>query len=153
MDNSNKTLVIVPCVKKKIWDKDPLAKSVKAEEAYISNYFNLCKHYAKRFSDKWIIFSGKFGILEPEEIFDNNYNTKLRPSEEFKIKVKKQMESIMSKRFTHIISLCGVEYSNFLKEVLIEFGLTVNTPLDGMRIGIRQRKLKMCLVNNNNLYN
>jgi hypothetical protein len=147
MANYGKTLIIIPCGKKKIWSKSQLCGSIKAEDAYISNYFKLCKLYAQRFSDKWVILSGKYGIIEPTFILDD-YDMKLKASEEFKIKVRKQLTPIISDGFTQIISLCGNYYSRFLRNVLMPFGLTVESPLQGMKIGERQRQLKICLERN-----
>ncbi len=148
MANYNKTLIIIPCGKKKIWAKDKSIKDVKAEDAYISNYFKLCKLYAQRFSDKWVILSGKYGIIEPDFILDGDYNIKLNASEDFKNKVREQLKPLLSEGFTHIVSLCGDYYTCFLKDVIINFGLTVYAPLQGMKIGSRQRQLKICLERN-----
>jgi hypothetical protein len=147
MGNCNKTLIIIPCGKKKIWSKNKLCGSVKAEEAYVSNYFKLCKLYAKRFADKWVILSGKYGIIEPGFIIDNDYDIKLKPTEEFKIKVKDQLKPFILDGFTNIVSLCSDYYSDFLKDIIKQFGLKLNTPLRGLKIGIRQKKLKISLGN------
>jgi hypothetical protein len=144
MDNSNKILIIIQCGKKKIWAKDPLARSVKAKDAYISNYFKLCRRYAEGFSDKWIILSGKYGIIDPETVI-KNYDKKLFPTNKFKIKVRNQLKYIISKRFRQIVSLCGSDYSNFLNDVLMYFGLELDTPLRGKKIGERQRRIKISL--------
>lgn len=143
--NSNKTLVIVPCGKKKIWAINPSVHAVKAKDAYISNYFKLCKLYAERFSDKWVILSGKYGIIEPDFILHNDYNIRLHHSDKFKNKVKEQLKPIISNGFTQIVSLCGNYYSCFLRDVFMYFNLKVETPLQGMKIGYRQKRLKICL--------
>jgi len=148
MPNFNKILIIIPCGKKKIWAKDSSIRGVKAKDAYISNYFKLCKLYAERFSDKWLILSGKYGIIEPDFVIDNDYDTKLNASKEFQDKVRKQLMPIIRESFTRVISLCGNDYSCFLKDILKPFGFIVETPFEKMKIGERQKQLKKCLERN-----
>lgn len=148
MNNLNKVLVIVTCAKKKIWSKNPSIQSIAAKDAYISNYFKLCRLYAERFSHRWLILSGKYGIIEPDFILHSDYNMKLIASDDFKNIVKEQLRPIIAEGFTNIISLCGKLYSDFLMDALINFNLTIYTPLQGMKIGSRQKRLKICLKNN-----
>lgn len=147
MDNSNKMLIIVPCGKKKIWDINSIVGKVKAKDAYISNYFKLCKQYAERFADKWVILSGKYGIIEPDFVITANYDTRLFVSKKFENKVKRQLRSII-KNISQVISLCGNYYSFFLKDVLYRFDLPIYVPLQGLKIGERQKVLKKCLKEN-----
>lgn len=44
-----KTLYIVACEKRKIWDKNPNAGPTKAECVYIGSFDKRCIKYAKRF--------------------------------------------------------------------------------------------------------
>ena len=148
--NSNKTLLIIPCGKKKIWDVKPSLKSVTAKDAYISTYFRLCRSYSERFADKWFILSGKYGIIVPDFII-NNYNQRLSFSNEFKAKIKDQLNPLILKGTKSIISLCGRNYTQFLANVIRSFGLRVYAPLDGLKIGVRQKLLKECINNNNPL--
>jgi hypothetical protein len=144
-DNFSKVLVIVPCGKRKIWEKHPSINVVRAKDAYISNYFRLCRSYAERFAGQWFILSGKHGIIEPDSLLSSGYNVRLNASNAFEGKVKEQLRHIVSKGFTEIVSLCGKEYSDFLNSVLASFDLVVQMPLRGLRIGERQRQLKKCL--------
>lgn len=144
--SSNNTLIIVQCGKKKIWENYPALGPVKAKDVYISNYFKLCARYAEKFSTMWVILSGKYGILLPDDIVESDYNKKLKPSSEFKEKVSNQLDYIISHNVTKVISLCGNRYARFLKDVVKDFGLTLEEPLDGMRIGKRQNQLKMSLL-------
>jgi hypothetical protein len=148
MANSSKVLVIIPCGKSKIWTKNPNAGPVMAKDAYVSNYFRLCRLYAERFSDKWLILSGKYGAITPDYLLDRNYDKRLRTSESFRTEVRGQLKPFISKKFNEIVSLCGHDYSRFLQDILKNWGLIVCTPLEGLRIGSRQNRLKECLVKN-----
>lgn len=147
MANSNRTLIIIPCGKRKIWDKDPSVGKTPAREAYISNYFKLCMQYAEKFSDEWIILSGKYGIINPDFILNDNYNTRLKATREFRNKIKEQLKILTSKGFTSFVSLCGKDYSQLLEDTLNSFCLNLITPLKGLRIGMRQKVIKERLDN------
>jgi hypothetical protein len=148
MLNSSKVLIIIPCGKSKIWAKNPNAGPVRAKDAYTSNYFKLCRLYAERFSDRWLIISGKYGVISPDFLLKTNYNKKLNISKTFRIKVSKQIAPTISKGFKKIVSLCGQEYSPFLQDVFTSWGLEIYRPLQGLRIGVRQKTLKKCLIRN-----
>ncbi len=147
MRNSGKALIIVPCGKKKIWDKNPSASPTPARYAYTSNYFKLCVQYAEKFSDEWVIFSGKYGLISPDFIIDN-YGTRIKATNGFRTKVRKQLEPFISSGLSSFISLCGKDYSQILKDMVEPLGLKPYTPLEGLRIGMRQKRIKECLIFN-----
>lgn len=151
MGKSNKTLVIVPCGKSKIWNKQPHPKKVPAKDAYISSYFRLCRLYAEKFSDKWVIFSGKYGIITPDTLIEN-YDNKLNyktVNDEFYHKIKRQIEELL-KKYDIIVSLCGEDYFRVIEKAIGDNKLKekVYNPLSGLRIGERMKKLKECIENN-----
>ena len=148
MEESNKVLVIVPCGKRKIWNKQLNAKKVLAKDAYISPYFRLCKLYAERFSDKWVIFSGKYGIIDQNTPIED-YDSKLvygKIKREFYHKIKKQLENLLVE-YRIIVSLCGKEYSKIIKDVIDCDKVKLYTPLSGLKIGKRMKKLRECIEN------
>src|SRR5437016_3886754 len=64
--SSNKTLVVVSCGKAKVWDRYPDAGPIKANEAYVSSLFKLCRRFAEnQRGAQWTILSAKHGFLEP----------------------------------------------------------------------------------------
>ncbi len=67
-------ICIIPCGKKKIWDKYPSEGAVSAEEAYIGTFHRLAEQYAKKFFNDWIIISAKHGFLLPHDIVPENYD-------------------------------------------------------------------------------
>ena len=74
-----KTLVIVPCGKAKIWNKNLDHKLVKAEDAYTGTFFKINKEFASTFGDNWIILSAKYGFIFPQimiENYDISFNDK-----------------------------------------------------------------------------
>jgi len=147
MRNSSKTLIIVPCGKKKIWDETPAIGRTPAKYAYAGNYFKLCVQYAERFSNKWLIFSGKYGLIEPDQKVDY-YDKKVKASDDLRSKIRGQLEPYISTGYALIVSLCGKDYSEILRDVVEPTEIKLYTPLEGLRIGIRQKQIKESLRHN-----
>ena len=148
MEKSNKTLVIVPCSKNKIWSKWPHLKKVPAKDAYISPYFRLCKLYAEKFSDKWVIFSGKYGIIDQNTPIEN-YDSKLlykKIDKKFSHMIKKQLGELLAE-YDIVVSLCGGDYFRVIEEIIGDNRVKVYNPLSGLKIGKRMKKLKDCIEN------
>jgi len=148
MGKSNKTLVIVPCSKNKIWSERAHPKKVLAKDAYISPYFRLCKLYAEKFSDKWVIFSGKYGIISPDTLLED-YDNKLvykKMDIKFYHKVKKQLGVLLTD-YDIVISLCGRDYFRVIEETISDHRVKIYNPLSGLKIGMKMKKLKECIGN------
>lgn len=56
-------LVVISCVKNKIWDVDPTAPpAVAVDNAYVGSYFSKNRLYGRRFGEQWCVLSAKFGV-------------------------------------------------------------------------------------------
>ena len=66
--------MIVPCGKLKIWSKNPLKGPTIAEEAYVGSPFKMNRSYAKKYSDKWLILSAKYGLIAPDFTIAGKYD-------------------------------------------------------------------------------
>lgn len=76
-----KTICVVPCGSKKIWDKNPNAGPTKARHVYIGPFAKKCREYAERFyPESWYILSAKYGFLHPEDIIPESYNVSFNDS-------------------------------------------------------------------------
>ena len=83
-----KTLCIIPCGKKKVWDKNPNAGSVEARSAYIGNFSIKCKKYAERFyPDSWCILSAKYGFVFPDDKIPGPYEVSFKDKKTHPINV------------------------------------------------------------------
>lgn len=67
-------LCIIPCGKKKIWDKYPDYGPMEAKDVYISPFGKACQVYATMFFENWVILSAKHGFLRPNDIVLENYD-------------------------------------------------------------------------------
>lgn len=144
--NADKSLIIVSCgKKKKIWQKISCAKPVMAKDVYTSGYFKLCKQYAELFGSSWVILSAKYGFIAPESLIDTDYDISFKKKFSDCVsaeELKRQAKDMGFQAFGAIISLCGKAYSIVIKDTLEPLGLKIYSPLEGLKIGYRQKKLK-----------
>jgi len=144
-------LLIIPCSKMKVWNKNPEIKHVKAKNVYISPYFKLCKALAESIDARWLIFSAKYGLISPEFIIPNNYDISFNRNYDNEIisKIIKQAEEHEIYNFNKIYSFCGENYNKILHIVLREYNKSfiVPFPEDMRTIGKRQRWIKHLYAN------
>ncbi len=76
-------LVVLACSKTKIWMEKPELKGKKiiAKDAYTGSVFRYGLKYAQKNNMPFIILSGKYGLLEPEQLIEE-YDFKLNSFEE-----------------------------------------------------------------------
>ena len=104
-------MYIVPCGKKKIWDKDSKANIVKSKDLYIGSFTRKCIEYAEKFhKTSYFILSAKYGLLQPEEIVSGPYNQCFHSKESKPISkeiLKVQIENRNLDKYDKIIILGG----------------------------------------------
>ncbi|GAE91839.1 hypothetical protein JCM21714_798 [Gracilibacillus boraciitolerans JCM 21714] len=145
-------LCIIPCGKKKIWDKYPDASSTKAKNAYIGIFHHLCQQYVQKYFDKWIIISGKHGILLPDDIVPENYDVTFRPNDPNVISLQKLQMQIKNKDleyFSDIVVLTGKKYRPIINSSFAH-ATSIQYPLLGTKGigGDMQHLLKKSITNN-----
>lgn len=139
-----KSLCIIACGKKKIWDENPETGSVKAENLYTGSFTRKCLEYAKRSgSDSWCILSAKYGFLFPEDIVQGPYNECFHNKgsnpmtlDELSLQIKvKELDN-----YDKISILGGIYYTNMIN-ILFPKKVIYN-PLDSCKgIGYMMKKL------------
>ncbi len=144
-------LCIIPCGKKKIWDKLPHAPETKAKDAYIGVLHNLCQQYVKQYFEDWVIISGKHGILLPDNIVKENYDVTFRPNDPNVItlnSLKKQVRDKKLAEYDDIVVLTGKKYRPIINEAFPKEA-SIQYPLLGTKgIGDMQRLLKESIRDN-----
>jgi hypothetical protein len=130
-----KTLCIIPCGSKKIWDVNPNAGPTKAKEVYIGPFVKKCQQYAKTFyPNSWCILSAKYGFLFPDDMVHGPYNVTFNKkstnpinNEELKIQtIKKRLN-----QYGKIVVLGGKNYVDRIMKVFV--GKVILTPLKGCK--------------------
>lgn len=115
------TLCVIPCGKRKIWDKNPDTGPTKAKNVYIGPFAVSCRRYAEKFySSSWCIISAKYGFLFPEDIVSGPYEvTFLKPAtnpitiEELKAQAAKKC----FEKYQKIVVIAGKEYAWRVQQV------------------------------------
>jgi len=116
-----KTLCIVPCGKRKIWDRDPKAGPTKARDLYIGPFSRKCREYAEKFyPSSWCILSAKHGFLFPEEMVQGPYDVSFNDRRTNPISQKELSHQIQEKglaSFERIVILGGKNYVHIIGEL------------------------------------
>jgi len=143
--NKGKILIIVPCGKRKVWDKFQNKGRVYAKDAYISPYFKLCRKYAEKFADKWVVLSAKYGFIEPDFTIPKNYDVSFNNSRNKVVsiqKLKEQAKKLRFRDYQSVVVLGGKEYVEVVQKALEGLGIQIKVPFKGLGIGKRQAKIK-----------
>jgi len=139
-----KTLCIVPCGNRKIWDKNPNAGPAKARCVYVGPFAKKCREYAEKFyPSSWCILSAKYGFLFPDDTVPSSYNVSFNNKSTNPISLNELSNQIIEKglnTFDRIVVLGGKNYVNMIKAVFHQ--KIIHTPLtDFQGIGYMMGRL------------
>jgi hypothetical protein len=139
-----RTLCIVPCGKKKIWDINRNAGPTEARYVYIGPFAKKCIEYAEKFyPTSWCILSAKHGFLFSDDIVPGKYNVSFNNKSTKPISQDELSKQIIEKglnTFDRIVVLGGRNYVNMVKAVFSQ--KEIHTPLSGCHgIGEMMQKL------------
>ncbi len=119
-----RSLCIVACGKKKIYDENPEAGPVKAENLYTGLFTRKSIEYAKRFhQDSWCILSAKYGFLYHDEVVQGPYNQCFHDKASSPITLDELSLQIKSRRldkYERIIILGGKYYTTIIRKLFNE---------------------------------
>jgi hypothetical protein len=135
---SSGLLVVVPCGRRKIWDKYPDAGPTAAAEAYIGSPFVANRKYAEGSGGDWVVLSGKYGFLRPTDIVPGPYNTTFKDPSTNPIGVMalaEQAGQMGLDRYTDVLGLGGKEYRAMTEAAFEGTLVSLAFPFAGKRIG------------------
>ena len=138
-------LVIVSCGKRKIWDTKPLTGPTKANDAYRGVPFSVNREYARKFSDRWVLLSAKYGFIDPNFEIPGNYNVTFKDPSTNPISVSQLKNQIKQKglnTFDTVIVLGGRHYADAVSEAFSGLEVTIKRPLAGLRLGYAMGKVR-----------
>ena len=139
-----KSLCIIACGKKKIWDENQEICSIKAKELYVGSFTKKCIEYAEIvYPDSWCILSAKHGFLFPDEKILSNYSECFHNKESNPITLKELKIQIKNKQldeYDEIIILGGKFYTGMIRNLF--YKKRVFNPLSDCKgIGYMMKKL------------
>ncbi|MAA80106.1 MAG: hypothetical protein CL916_12705 [Deltaproteobacteria bacterium] len=126
-------IAIIPCSKEKIWDINPEIGAVQASKAYRSAFHRYAAAYARKNCNHTLIFSAKYGLMEPDFLIEGTYDVTFSRAEDPCIslaRVQKQAE-----RYNHATSitvLCPQSYAIRLEQVFSSLPPQIHFPLRGI---------------------
>ena len=134
-----KTVYLVSCVSRKV-DR-PMA----AKDLYISDWFVKARAYVEQAGDEWFILSAEYGLVSPETViapYERTLNTMgIAERRAWGSKVLGQLQPELT-GVDRVVILAGARYREFLVDAIRGKDLTVEIPLEGMRIGVQLQWLK-----------
>lgn len=104
---------------------------------YIGPPFKVNRAFAKKFADKWVILSAKYGFISPgfviPEDYDVSFNTPAtNPITVSELKAQAKEKSL--ENYDVVIGLGGKNYTEIVKEVF-SGSVKVIAPTEGLPIG------------------
>ncbi|MED2754075.1 hypothetical protein P4278_07335 [Bacillus thuringiensis] len=139
-----KRLCIIPCGKKKIWDKHSNYGPMEAKDVYISPFGKACQAYASMFFENWVILSAKHGFLRPNDIVLKKYDLAFDSKSDEVISIEKLQKQMVDKsllQFDEIVLLAGKKHKKVVTKLYPEEMITY--PLEGCKgIGYMLQRLK-----------
>lgn len=126
------TVVLVSCVSQK------RARATAAKDLYVSDWFVKARAYAERLGVPWFILSAEYGLVDPDAViapYEKTLNTMSSPARrDWADRVFSQLRSAAPDARS-VVFLAGARYREFLAERLRARGITVEVPMQGLRIG------------------
>lgn len=148
-------LIIIPCGKKKIWDVYPAKGETRVKDAYIGVFHNLCRKYAEKFGDEWVILSAKYGYMLPDEYVMGPYDVSFDHTNKSVISVEDLQAQVKRKKledFSSVTVLTGKKYMPYIDKSFDGKNVVIDYPLkDAKGIGYMQSMLKSAVLNNKSL--
>lgn len=130
-----RTLCIVPCGNRKIWDEYPDAGPRKARNTYTGPFASKCRQYAEVFyPSSWCILSAKYGFLFPDAIVPGPYNVSFNDKSTNPITLEELVSQKHEKGlyvYENIIVLGGKNYREIIKDAFPE--RDIHCPLKGYK--------------------
>ncbi len=126
------TVYLVSCVSKKRSSTAP------AKDLYLSDWFIKARNFVEARDCSWFILSAEHGLVAPDELlepYEKTLNTmSVSDRRGWAEKVISQMSETMPKA-KHVVFLAGQRYREFLVDHLRNRGVSVEVPMEGLRIG------------------
>ncbi|WP_174613054.1 DUF6884 domain-containing protein [Virgibacillus ihumii] len=146
-----KQLSIIPCGRKKIWDRYENIGAVQASDAYIGTLHHLCRNYAEAFTDDWVVLSAKHGFLFPEDIVPGQYNVTFNQKSDEIItnhKLREQVQKKQLDQYDMLVILTGKKYKPVINSAFNKDQPRTYPLLQYSGIGYMQQALKQAVQDN-----
>jgi hypothetical protein len=133
-EDSRGTLVVVPCGKAKIWDRERSHGPTPARQVYTSTFFCVNRRYAEVFGESWIILSAKFGFIAPDFVISGAYDVTFKDLRSNPIAtdaLRQQVREQGLDAFHTVICLGGADYRSRVEQAFTGTGVRLVFPFLG----------------------
>lgn len=114
-----------------------------ARDLYMpSGYFKAQRRYAEAYGDKWFILSAEYGLLRPKQVvesYDQHMSDQDDPRYYERLAYQAQY---LAEHHDNAEVIAGSDYADVIVTLLRYYGMTVETPFAGQRIGTRAKHLQ-----------
>jgi len=134
----SKTLVIVPCGARKIWDVQPHRGPTAARDAYIGTPFKVNRGFAEVVGDRWVILSAKYGFIEPDFVITGPYNVTFNRKASRPVTVeylRQQISELGLDQCKCVVVLGGQAYREIVEAAFRGLGVQLCFPFAGLPLG------------------
>jgi hypothetical protein len=109
-----------------------------ARELYVSTWFLKARCYAEASGYPWFILSAEYGLVTPSQIitpYELTLNSMpIAERRTWAERVYNQLDETVP-GLSNVVFLAGKRYREFLTGYLIDRGVEVSVPMEGLRIG------------------
>ncbi len=131
-------LIIVPCGKRKIWDRDPTRGPTQAKDAYEGTLFRVNRCYAEMYGDYWLVLSAKYGFIPPDFVIPGPYDATFKKKASAPIDIESlrvQMAHFDIREVSTVVGLGGAEYREKVRLVFGNQVASLEYPFEGLKLG------------------
>ena len=130
------TVVIVPCGKSKVWDRQPRRGTTPASSVYTGALHKVAQRYARRHADKWYILSAKYGIIRPDFLIPETYDVTFNTGDGVSVAtLRRQVRAERIHRASKVIVVGGTVYCSVVEQALSKWRVIPECPFRGLPIG------------------
>ncbi len=113
-------------------------KAIEAKDLYVSALFNKSRKYVEQHCDRWYVLSAKYGLVDPNQVvepYEETLNTK--PQKERQRWAENVWNDLREKIDVRdkVLILAGARYREHLLPKIVEYGCSVDVPMEGKSIG------------------
>lgn len=141
-------LVIVPCGRRKVWNRHTDVGPTRADEAYIGAPFVVNRTYAGKFGDSWMVLSAKHGFVQPHTEIPGPYEVRFGRASPEPISVealRRQIEEFGLDTHSLVVVLGGRHYREITKEAFAGLSPRLTYPFAGLPIGKMMQATKRAI--------
>jgi hypothetical protein len=141
-------LVVVPCGKQKIWQREPDRGPVAARDAYTSEQIRRNRRYAERFGDAWVILSAKYGFVAPDFPIPGPYDVTFKRRATMPVEIpalRDQVRAMGLDRVHVVVGLGGKDYRARIDAAFADAPVRLVFPFAGLPQGRLLRATKVAV--------